>query len=327
MRTGFPNCNAPSPFRRANRGFVLVAVLLVVMALLSGVTAFAWFARTQMRAVFYERFTQESRSIAYVLLHKVALGLLQDPNAYDSLHEPWFSEYVFPTDDGKVFSVTITPLDGKIPVNALFLPDRRTLRRELKYPWTQVLVTLGRSDLESLLLDFLDADKSPRLGGAERGDFPNRALADLSELRNCPGVDETFLEGNRVLGQLGFRDYCDIWGGAKINVNMAPRRVLELLDSEMDDGAATRIVAARKDAPFKSMSDVNKMLPKGAIPRLAGLLGVSSEYFQVDIRVQEAGGSGHAALYQGVLRRAQKECRVVLWKERTALSSGFDLRN
>lgn len=315
------------PFlRRERAGFVLVAVLLVVMALLSGVTAFAWFARTQMRAVFYERFTQESRSIAYVLLHKVALGLSQDPNTYDSLLEPWFSEYVFPTDDGKVFSVTITPLDGKIPVNILFLPDRRTLRRELKYPWTQVLATLGRSDLESLLLDFLDGDKSPRLGGTERSDFPNRPLADLSELRNCPGVDETFLEGNESLGRPGFRDYCDIWGGAKINANTAPRRVLELLDPEMDAGTAARIVASRKNSPFKTQSDLFKMLPKGAIPRLTGLLGVSSEYFRVDIRVQEVGDKGYAALYQGILRRAQKECRVVLWKERTAHLDDADSR-
>ncbi|HQK24504.1 MAG TPA: hypothetical protein PK393_03155, partial [Synergistaceae bacterium] len=66
---------------------------------------------------------------------------------------------------------------------------------------------LGHGELAPVVLDFLDADGTPRLGGGEREGFINRPLGDLSELLLCPGVSLPLLKGPRDLRKRGWRTF------------------------------------------------------------------------------------------------------------------------
>jgi len=70
------------------------------------------------------------------------------------------------------------PLDDKIPVRSLFLPDKNTVRGEMKRPWEDLWQRMGRRELAVLTLDFMDANDKARVGGAERGSFINRPPLD-----------------------------------------------------------------------------------------------------------------------------------------------------
>ena len=86
---------------------------------------------------------------------------------------------------------------------------------------------MGRRELAVVALDFMDANDKARVGGAERGSFINRPPLDISEFLLLEEVTPELLGG--VPGRPGLADFCTVWSGGKVNLNVAPQRVLKLL--------------------------------------------------------------------------------------------------
>ena len=308
MRIGFPPC----PRRD---GFVLVAVLFSVMVLVSAATGLAWFVRSQVRQVEQERETLVGRSVAFVVIRQLAAGLARDTNDYDSLKEVWFGPHMVPLEELGVALVVFVPADDKISLASLFLPDGETLRREMERPWRRIWERLDRTDLEQVLLDFMDSDRSPRLGGTEREGFANQIPSDLSELLACPDVTAEVLYGSSDGTRPGLSDFVSPWGGRKINVNVVGPEVLAILDESLTLDTAEEIVEMAKEEPFKSLNDFNSRaaISEAALPRLASLVGFKSETFRADIQVQLL--SGAQKQYEVVLQKRGKRVEIILWKE------------
>lgn len=309
MRTGSP--------RRARRpGFILVAVLFSVMVLLGASTGLAWFVRGQVRQIERERESLTARSLAYIATRQLAAGLAFDSNDYDGLDEPWFGTHVIPVEEIGVAVVSFLPGDDKISLSALFLPDGETLRLEMEQPWRRIWERLERTDLEQVVLDFMDGNVSPRLGGMERETYPNRVPADLSELLTCPGVDEKVLYGDPSRGRPGLVHFLSPWGGNTINVNVAEAEVLTVLDDTFTSDRARTVVEARQRKPFTSMEELKSRggVADAALPRLSNLLGFKSETFRARVEVQLL--SGAQLHYEVVLRKRGKAADILLWKER-----------
>ncbi len=301
---------------RKHKGFVLVSVLMLGVLLISCATAFTWFVRMQVRGVFRERDSITKRSMATVAVNAVIniLSEMEQHYDYDSPTQRWYQPFVAPFgDELGVWVIQITPLDDKIPLRNLFLPDGNTLRHEFDQPLQDMLEKLNHRELEFLLLDFLDKNNRPRVGGVERDEFINRPLNDMSELLILsPDITPEILYGTGT--ELGIEDYCTIYSDGKINLNFAPVHVMEILPGLSERGLAERIEQSRKDEPLKSLRDVQSL--PGASPRTSTLLTniacFKSRYFNVKIECLEDSGGGGTS-FNIIFDRSTRQ--IVRWEE------------
>ena len=297
------------------RGFVLVSVLMLGVMLISCATAFTWFVRTQVRTVGRERVNISSRSMAHVITQSVmSLSYeMAQHIGYDSPTQRWYKPFVIPLgDELGIWVIQITPLDDKIPLGNLFLPDGNTLRREFNDVWENMWDKLGHRELEGIVLDFLDRNTRIRVGSKEEDYFINRGPYDMSELlilsRDMPS-EVLYGSSNRM----GLTDYCTIYSDGRINLNVAPLHVMELLPG-LDTGLASRVVQARNEEPMQSLQDIQKL--PGASARTAILLtnlaAFQSRYFMMNIHCLDTGGEGGTSFSIIYDRTTRK---IVRWEE------------
>ena len=178
--------------------------------------------------------------MAQVLTESVirAVSELSGKSDADSPLQEWYKPFLLPADNMGLWAVRVMPLDDKLPLRGLFLPDKITVRGEMKRPWEDLWQRMGRRELAVLTLDFMDGNDRPRVGGAERKDFINRPPLDISEFLLLEEVTPELLNG--VPGRPGLADFCTVWSGGKVNLNVAPPHVLELLPG-LDASLAGRV--------------------------------------------------------------------------------------
>ena len=301
--------------RSKRKGFVLVSVLMLGVLLISCATAFSWFVRQQVRTVGGELHAITSRSMAHVLVNSVigVLALISDQAAYDSPTQKWYQPIALPIEDLGIWILQITPLDDKIPLRNLFLPDANTLRREVADPWKTMWEKLNHRELEDFVLDFMDRNTKPRVGSAEHEYFLNRPPFDISELLIMSNdITPEILYGSG--GVMGIEDYCTIYSDGRINLNVAPVHVMEIMPGLDTGGLAERIARERMETPLESFEQVS-MLP-GASPKTAtqliNIAGFKSRYFQVDIECFDQNTEGGKS-FQIIFDRNTKQ--IVRWEE------------
>jgi type II secretory pathway component PulK len=280
----------------SRRGFILVSVLLLGVVFISCATAFAWFSRLQIKSALREKISLENRSMAQVLTSSIISGLKSNTLvAYDSPRLPWFRPFFFPAGDLGTWVVQITPLDDKIPVRNLFLPDGNTLRNELRKTWEDLWVKLGKRELIYATLDFMDKDQRPRMGGAERKHYINRYPLDMSEFLILEEMTPELLYGseNEHGRQAGLTDYCTLWSGGKINLNVASPQVMAILPG-LDGILAAKIEDRREREALKNTADLRSIpgFPPRAMTTLMNLAAFSSQYFAIRIEILEDTGGG-----------------------------------
>ena len=301
--------------KKSHKGFVLVSVLMLGVMLISCATAFAWFVRTQVRSVGRERESITNRSMAEVVTGSLinALAMVANNVEYDSPTQEWYFPFVVPFPDLGPWVVQVTPLDDKLPIRNFFLPDGNTLRHEFEEPLQNMWEKLNHRELELVMLDFLDRNNRPRVGGVERDDFINRGPYDLSELLILSReITPDILYGSG--GQLGIADYCTVYSEGKINLNVAPVHVMELLPGLDERGLAERIAEARTQEPLKNFRDLQSL--PGASPRTSTLLtniaSFKSRYFNVMIQCLETESTGGTS-FNIIFDRNTRQ--IVRWEE------------
>ncbi len=298
------------------KAFVLVSVLMMGVLLISCATAFTWFVRQQVRGVGRERVNLTARSMAQVLASSVmsALSAVSTRVNYDSPSQRWYMPYVIPIEDLGIWVVHVTPLDDKIPLGNLFLPDGNTLRGEFKNVWHDMWEKiLPYNTVEDLVLDFLDRNTRPRVGSTERDDFINRSPYDMSELLILSNdIDTGILYGTGE--RRGLMDYCTIYSDGKINLNVAPLHVLEILPGLDAGSIAERLVQDRTENPLESMNDLQKIPGASAktSTQLTNIAGFKSRYFQMKIEsLTDEGESGTS--FNIIFDRTTR--KIVRWEE------------
>ena len=290
------------------KGFVLISVLMLGVLLISCATAFSWFVRQQVKTVSRERINLESRSMAYVLVNAMVKVLAEMAShvGYDSPTQRWYQPFVLPIENMGIWVVQITPLDDKIPIRSLFLPDGNTLRRELADAWQRMWEELGHRELEQVVLDFMDKNNRPRVGGIERDEYLNRPPYDMSEL---------LMLSHDISPELlsEIEDYCTVYSDGRINLNVAPVHVMELLPG-LDTGQIAQSIAnARREKPLETLQDIQNI--PGATPKvstqLTNIAAFKSRYFQVKIDCLSDNEGGNS--YNIVFDRTTRQ--IVKWEE------------
>jgi len=302
------------PAKRSGEGFILVSVMLLVTLFLTASLGYAWFARSQLKRLGAEQFSARAKGISYAAILEVARGLQFDDNDYDSMQEPWFGLHLIPVPDLGILTVQISPLDDRFPINSLFLPDGATLRGEISYSWEKIWDLYGEERLGTLILDFIDRDSTPRLGSDERSGFLNRDLTDLSELTLIDQFPADLLV--RGPGRPALQDFFTVWCGGKININVAPVQVLNMIDG-IDETVASDIMALRETKALTGFDDISSGIPSfpsDILPRVVNLVGFESIYFKVTVEASSLQGD-YKALYRAFLKKEGSGYRIIKWEE------------
>lgn len=311
MRTGFL---LSSVFRTERRkGMILLSVLLVSLFLVSASVGFAVFARRTLRRFDREERSFSARMTTEVVLESAKLLLTLCPDDAHSPADEFFAprDFFFPDANVRV-RLSLVPLNDKIPVNSLFLPDGKTLRTELAGPWANLWKEAGAEYLENIVLDFLDKDDEPRLGGNEDPFFLNRPLYSLRELLLVPGMRPELLPGS--MGRPGLEAMATLCSSGKINFNVASPRVLSLLDG-LDMPVALDIEKTRERKALVSIDDLSRIpfFPSSSIPRLMNVIAFTSDWFEAVSEVFFP--DGDSRVIKVILRKNTSSWETVRWEE------------
>ncbi len=289
---------------RKSSGFILVSVMIASATLLTAATAFAWFARTEARAEAARERIYRFRNAAQIAVNIMSRRIAEDRNGYDgpteSLYDPY--EHVKLEIGDYTAEVQVRPLNDKIPISGLLLPDGVTPRSEYETAWENVWEALEFPRLAWEVVDFIDADTDQRLGGAERETNINRMISDLSELRAMPEITDGVLWGTDEIPG-GLARYVTVVGGEKINVNVAAPEVLAVLDDALTPSHARSIAAYRLVNPIKDMEGLRNVpgFPASLTTKLANIIGFESTHFLLSVKVSD--GAGNVRNYRVVVER------------------------
>lgn len=303
--------------RRSKSGFVLVSVLMLGVLLISCATVFSWFVRMQVRGVFRELDGLSRRTMAGVLANSLMLLLTEagkNMNSDSPIHRI-YKPFILNVPDMGIWVIQVTPLDDKIPMRNLFLPDGNTLRREFSEVWRGMWDKLKHRELEMLTLDFMDKNIRPRVGSREEKYYVNRGLYDISELlilSNDINADIIYGSG----GEMGLSDYCTVYSDGRINLNVAPLHVMELLPGLEMGGFAQSIEEYRKENALEKIQDLQKIpgLSARTSTRLMNLVSFKSRYF--NIKLEYMNDNEETASYTIIFDRTGK--KIVRWDEVSA---------
>jgi type II secretory pathway component PulK len=310
MKTGF----LPSSFfNRRRSGMVLLSVLLISVFLVSASTGFAVFVRRTLKRYDREQRAFTARMTSEVVMDAAKLILSLHTGKVHYSGDRYFASrsFSFP-ESGVTVTMKIDPLDDRIPLNKLFLPDGKTLRREMEVPWAEMWRLLKAEYLEATALDFLDKDTEPRLGGMEHPDYLNRPLLSMEELLLLPGMTPELLYG--FGGNPGLRSMATIWSSGRINLNAAPLEVLSILEG-LDEKLAVQLLRRREEKPLESIFDLATLpgFPVDAVPKLMNIAAFRSDWFRVSFDVLFE--DGEIITLRGILNGMPFLWKTVRWEE------------
>lgn len=202
---------------------------------------------------------------------RIALRVDARDNQYDTLDEIW-SRAALPITlgDGEV-TVSIEDEERKIDLNRIMLPNGNAPddRRLAVFQRLLDILAIDRAVADAVV-DWLDNDESPRVGGAESSYYlglpnPYRAKNDLfdtvGELRLVRGVTDEIYEK--------LRPFVTVSSSGMVNINTAPKEVLMSLSAgtdlaeggAIDAKTADEIIEYRKDHPFTTVSQIGNVSP------------------------------------------------------------------
>ncbi len=261
------------PVRADERGVALLVTLMILVLVVGLVwDVFHIGARTAQTGA-YGRDSIRAELVAEAGIGAARIALREDrkDNANDTLDEVW-SRPVPPIElgDGTI-QITVEDEERKFDLNKLVMtngnaPDEKRIaifRRLLE------ILEIDPS-LADAVVDWLDNDNTPRVGGAESDyyeslPFPYKAKNDffdtVDELRLVRGVTPEIFEK--------LRPFVTVYGDGLINLNTAPKPILMALSGypgaadigTITEETADEIIAYRKDTPFQNVADIQKVSP------------------------------------------------------------------
>lgn len=242
------------------RGSVLLFVLLVVFASAAILASVAEYASVALRSRAAAANEFELRHDAYSALN-AAVAVLEEYSEIDgglfSARQGWgrpFADGRIQMPDGAEAEVAISDESGKIPLRAV-KSDRLA----------KIIESFGVSERDSqkyadLITDWVDADDSPSVSGAEYSDYdrgaalpPNRPMESFAELALVRDLDFAFFDADSKPTPL-FEKFAAVFSlerFSKTNLNAASDAVLEaLMFAEQKDFSPSLPSAIRGDIGY-----------------------------------------------------------------------------
>lgn len=259
--------------RRAGDGGVALLITLMILVMIVTLVweVFRLGARAaQTGAYGRDSIRAERMAESGVALGRLVLRLDAEDNAYDALDDAWTKAVPFELGEGTL-NVVIEDEERKINLNTLVLPNGNAPDDQKLSIFRRLLEILEIDpSLADAIVDWLDNDDTPRVGGAESSyyssqPFPYRSKNDLldtvDELRLVRGVTLEVFEK--------LRPFVTVYSSGKINLNTAPKQILMALSAgqdaadagEITEATAEEIIGYRKEKPFRKIEEVRNVSP------------------------------------------------------------------
>lgn len=307
---------------KEERGFALVITLIISALLVALVAEF-----------IHEVYVETSLARSYTDAQQASLladsgvtggaRLLQTVlggQVYSSLLDRWAAPLEMQDERGSL-RVEITEENGKLNLNSLLNSDGTPadaynmavrLFSALKLP----------SDLCVTLVDWIDTNDEQRPGGAETSYYSslpipyqakNAPLDTLDELRMVKAFDDKIL---KILSP-----FVTVYGEAGpagtssnlVNINTAPVEVLTVLDDQMTDTLAKRIMEYRKTTPIKKPYEINRIPGLETIGQsLQGKIVVQGKIYRIYSRAQV---NETIRIVEAIVRIDGQQSSVLYWRE------------
>jgi general secretion pathway protein K len=251
---------------------LLITLLVLVLIVILAMEIFRVGARAAQTGA-YGRDSVRGSLIAEAGLAAARIALRETAKEYqyDTLDQVW-SRPVPPIELGEgTVLVTVEDEDRKINLNRLVLPNGNAPDEQRLAVFRKLLANLDIDpSLADAVVDWLDNDDTPRVGGAESAyylslPYAYRAKNDLfdtlDELRLIRGMTPERFEK--------IKPFATIYSSGKVNINTAPKEVLMALSAgkdaadagEIGASAADQIIEYRKDNPFRNARDIGNVSP------------------------------------------------------------------
>jgi general secretion pathway protein K len=310
---------------KASRGSALIVTLLVIATLAGLTLAFSQESGVELSLAEYSRdgykAYEAARAGAYFAL---ALLANEDREELKELRKEWstYGENPVPVElpeDVKIEGGIIDE-SGKVNVNRLIDPQGELIQGRV-HQAERLFEILGLEEFRvPPLLDWLDKDGIERLDGAEShyyGNLPepyecgNGPVATPGRLFLIKGFDEIERFGEE--GSKRLLDYLTVYSDGRVNINTAPREVLESLSDALDSMVSESILEYREEQEFERVDDLRNVIGMDDLIYEAVRDGISvkgSAYtIEILARCREA-----AAGVRAVAVKEQDELKVVYWR-------------
>ena len=308
---------------KKERGSALLLTLLIITTLTGLTLAFSKETAMELDMAGHARNRHQAYEMARSGVNLAIAMLYQDKNQdLDSLRETWARVGTDPFPDELPEDITLSGSifdeSGKINVNALVDKEGKIdMQREAQL--RRLFKTLNlREEMVEPLLDWLDADDVQRIEGAE-SDFyqglkspyqcPNGPLITIGQLYLVKGM----VEGNGSDDNKRLLDFLTIYSDGKVNINTAPKKVLECLSDNMDPIIAEAIVAFRRDKSFTRKEDLREVpgVDEALYKNIKPWITVKGSAVSIEFQGKCRGAVGKI---RAIVQRGVKGPKVIYWQ-------------
>lgn len=306
---------------RSEKGFALVLTLIVTALLVVVATEFIHdvFIETSLVHGFEDAQQASLLAESGVKGSVAVLKLTLAAQDFSSLQDVWAAPQILQDERGAL-TVTIIEENAKLDINSIVFPNG-TINEDYYGIAQRLLDRLRLSpDLCETAADWIDTDDSTRSGGAETPfyralqppyDAKNASLESYEELRMVSGFSEAILRKLNPFVTV----YAETQGSpySKININTAPVDLLAVLDEQMTDDLAKRIVEYRKQNPFNTPSEITQVAGMETLGiGLQGRISVKGSVYRIQSRAQVG---DTVRFIEAVVRVDGSESIVLYWRE------------
>ncbi|MFO7461628.1 MAG: type II secretion system minor pseudopilin GspK [Desulfatiglandales bacterium] len=308
---------------KSERGTALVLTLLIVTTLAGLTIGFSGESGVELTLAGYSRDGYRAYLIARSVIDAGMALLAEDEDlTMDSLNEDWarleaLAAFYGLEEEGVAVSGGVVDESGKINVN-LLLDEAGEIDERREEQIRRLFAALGfGEEMVNPILDWLDADDVERQDGAEAYYYLN--LDEPYPCANGPFLTpgQIFLvrgmgklrqfEGKRLL------DYLTIYSDGKVNINTAPKEVLECLSDFMDAALAESIIEFRRDEDFMSIDDLKNVpgMSDEVFAELRDWVTVKTSTFSLEFEVN---CNGAVAGIRSYVLREESKTRPIYWQ-------------
>lgn len=288
-----------------NRGMILIAVLIIMVALVSMVMIIE--IRSSKNFDYASKLLMQNQAALYFnSAIKVAERLLKnDSNKYDAPSDDWNNLPPFRANADTTVSLSISPVNARININNVTSENKLIAERTQ----SAIISVLSDNGIDGhKALKNIIAWLSPRTAQGQNPKSYNTtknsffSLKELDYINGLGGLSSKFHNYFTVSGAMG-----------RININFAPMEVLEAYLPEISDCVGS-IIDYRKKEPFKNVTQIMKVdcIDDKTYLKILPFITTVSNLFDVRVDVNIDGNDFEAEM---LLERIGKSVRLVKYFE------------